>query len=124
MVVVLVWYLLLVYKCIFFDELLCYLLVLCDLKVCEGIVRYFDWILCWLDMELLVVEWVVICDLMLVLVLVGFVFGFVGVVCIVVNFDFGVVVWLLVLCIFLLMIYLLCFEGELFDVLVWFIECV
>ncbi|HEH8398696.1 LysR substrate-binding domain-containing protein [Pigmentiphaga sp. YJ18] len=69
---------LLTYKRIPLEELLRYPLVLCDPQACEGHARQVERVLRHVDMEPLIVERVVSCDLMLALVAAGFALGLIG----------------------------------------------
>lgn len=113
---------LLVYKRIPLEELLRYPLVLCDPQVCEGHAKHVDRVLRRADMEPLIAERVVSCDLMMALVSAGFALGLTGAAHIHASREPGVVARPLAARVPPLTTYLLRPESEPSDALERFIE--
>lgn len=104
------------------DELLRYPLVLCDPQVCEGHAKHVERVLRRTEMEPLIAERVVSCDLMMALVSAGFALGLAGAAHIAAGREPGVVARPLALRVPPLTTYLLHLDGDPSDELARFIE--
>ncbi|ABX16031.1 LysR family transcriptional regulator [Pseudomonas aeruginosa] len=113
---------LLAHKRIPLEELLRYPLVLCDPQACEGHARQVDRVLRRVDMEPLVAERVVSCELMMALVSAGIALGLTGYAHILASQEPGVVARPLAGRAPLLTTYLLRPEGEPSEMLARFID--
>ncbi|WP_186039827.1 LysR family transcriptional regulator [Burkholderia gladioli] len=113
---------LLVHKRIPLEELLRYPLVLCDQQACEGHARQVERVLRRVDMEPLVAERVVSCDLMMALISAGFALGLTGAAHITASREQGVVARPLVGRATMLRTYLLRLDSEPSGTLARFIE--
>jgi DNA-binding transcriptional LysR family regulator len=113
---------LLAHKRIPLEELLRYPLVLCDPQACEGHARQVDRVLRRVDMEPLVAERVVSCELMMALVSAGIALGLTGYAHILASQEPGVVARPLAGRATLLTTYLLRPEGEPSEMLARFID--
>jgi DNA-binding transcriptional LysR family regulator len=113
---------LLAHKRIPLDELLRFPLVLCDPQVCEGHAKHVERVLRRTEMEPLIAERVVSCDLMMTLVSAGFALGLAGAAHIASSREPGVVARPLALRVPPLTTYLLHLDDDPSDELARFIE--
>jgi len=115
-------HLILTHKRIPLDELLRYPLVLADQQACEGYAKHVDRVLRRADIEPLVAERVISCDLMIALISAGFALGLMGESYIAFYCKSDVVARPLALRVPPLTTYLLHLEGHSSEVLARFIE--
>lgn len=113
---------LLAYKRIPLEELLRYPLVLCDPQACESHAKHVDRVLRRTNMEPLIAERVVTCDLMMALVSAGFALGLAGAAHIAASREPGVVARPLAMRVPALTTYLLRLGGTPSDALARFID--
>jgi len=112
----------LTHKRIPLDELMRYPLVLADPQACEGYAKHIERVLRWVDVEPLIAERVVSCDLMMALVSAGFALGLMGESYIATSREPDVVGRPLAVRVPPLTTYLLHTEGQPSEILARFIE--